>query len=382
VTSKRETSRLLDLLEHFGQLEDPRVERQKLHSLPDILLIVFCGAICGAESWRDFVDFGHAKIDFLRKFSPLENGIPSKNTFYRVMSSLDCGAFNRCFGDWVNKFQAELGEVIAIDGKTLRRSFDKASASSAIHMVSAFASDARLVLAQQKVDKKSNEITAVPELLDLLSIEGAVVTIDAMGCQTEIAKKIREKGGDYVLALKGNQGLLHRKVEKHFSCMIDMKHNKFVDHVVQEEKNRGRIESRTCLVTENLDWLDEKQKWPGLNSCVVIESKRTVDGKESREKRYYISSLSASAEAFNAIVRKHWGIENSLHWILDVVFGEDQSRVRDASGAENMSMIKRVALNKLQAAKSKFAKDMSIKRLRKKAGWDDTTLETILRAKI
>lgn len=373
---------ILDITKYFSTLDDPRIERQKLHSLPDILLIVFCGAICGAESWRDFVDFGESKIEFLRKFTPLANGIPSKNTFCRVISSLDPDQFRQCFSNWANDFQQEMGRVIAIDGKTLRRSFDKAKEKSPIHMVSAFASDARLVLAQQKVSEKSNEITAIPKLLDLLTLDNAVVTIDAMGCQKAIAKQIIERGGDYVLAVKGNQNALHLQIAKHFNNLFDMKHNKHVTISVMEEASRDRHEIRTCLATDELSWLNCKDQWDGIKSCLVIESKRTIEAKTTVEKRLYISSISTDAESLNKIVRAHWGIENSLHWIMDVVFGEDNSRIRSNNGAENMSIVRHIAANKLQAAKPRFSKDMSIKRLRKKAGWDDETLEIILQAEI
>lgn len=377
-----EKTSLLDIAKYFSGLDDPRIDRKKLHSLPDILFIAFCGAICGAESWRDFSDFGESKIDFLRKYTPLENGIPSKNTFNRVISSLCPEQFKTCFSTWVSDFQSALGRVIAIDGKTLRRSFDKAAGTSAIHMVSAFASEARLVLAQQKVADKSNEITAIPKLLDLLALEGAVITIDAMGCQKSIAKQIVDGGGDYVLAVKGNQGTLHSQIAKHFSNLFDMQHNKFVDTSVMEEISRGRREIRKCWATEKLDWLEGDGLWAGLRTCAVIQSERTIDEATSIETRYYISSIEADAESLNKIVRAHWGVENSLHWVMDVVFGEDYSRIRTANGAENMSTIKHVALNKLQSAKLQFKKDMSIKRLRKKAGWDDVTLDTILRAEI
>lgn len=368
----------IDLVKYFSNLDDPRVDRQKLHTLPDILFIVFCGAICGVETWEDFVDFAECKIDFLKKYTELKNGIPSKNTFNRVISRLDPERFRECFLRWVNDFQQELGKVIAIDGKTLRRSFDKASDSASIHMVSAFASEARLVLAQEKVAEKSNEIKAIPKLIDMLNVNGSVVTIDAMGCQKEIAKKIVEGGGDYVLAVKGNQNSLHRQITTHFNNVFDMKHNKHVNVSVIHDKSRGRLESRACLVTEELSWLGVKAHWPNIKSCIVLESKRVINDITTTERRYYISSLEGDAESINHIIRSHWGVENSLHWIMDVVLGEDASRIRKANGAENMSMIKHVVLNKLQAAKPHFKKSMSIKRLRKKAGWDEATLETIL----
>jgi predicted transposase YbfD/YdcC len=359
-------------------MKDPRIDRQKLHLLPDILLIVFCGAICGVETWEDFVDFGESKINFLKKYAELKNGIPSKNTFNRVISSLNPEAFRECFIRWTEDFKQDLGPVIAIDGKTLRRSHDKAGKSTAIHMVSAFASEARLVLAQQKVAEKSNEITAIPKLIDLLDVKGAVITIDAMGCQKAIAEKIVDAGGDYVLTVKGNQNTLHDQISKHFNNIFDIEHNKQVDVSTIETKSRGRIEVRKCLATEDLNWLDVKGQWKGIRSCCVLESKRTINDVTTTEKRYYISTLENNAESLNKIIRSHWGVENSLHWIMDVVFGEDYSRIRSGNGAENMSMIKHVALNKLQAAKPDFPKNMSIKRLRKKAGWDDDTLDAIL----
>lgn len=372
----------VDLIHYFNDLDDPRIDRNKLHALPDILLIVFCGAICGVETWEDFVDFGHSKIGFLRKYADLKNGIPSKNTFNRVISSLDPEAFKRCFLRWVHDFKQELGNVVAIDGKTLRRSYDKANERSAIHMVSAYASEARLVLAQEKVSEKSNEITAIPKLIDTLNIKGAVVTIDAMGCQKAISEKIIEAGGDYVLAVKGNQNTLHSEIARHFNHLFDMTHNKHVDVSTQKNQSRGRLESRKCLTTDDLEWLSVREHWRGIRSVAVVEAKRAVDGVTTTETRYYISSLASDADSLNSIIRAHWGVENSLHWVMDVVFGEDNSRIRSHHGAENMSMIKHVALNKLQAAKPNFEKRMTIKRLRKKAGWDDATLDTILRTEI
>jgi len=373
------TEKSINFLQHFEEIDDPRVDRHKLHSLPDILLIMFCGVICGVESWRDFVDFGESKIDYLRRFSPLENGIPSKNTFNRVISSLDPEQFKHCFCNWICSLQQELGDVIAIDGKVLRRSYDRANGKSAIHMVSAFASNAKLVLAQQKVDEKSNEITAIPKLLQLLELKGAVVTIDAMGCQKNITKNIIDGGGNYAIAVKENQPKLHAQISQHFNNLFDMQYNKHVDVSVSEEKNRGRVETRKCMVTSNIDWLNGKEGW---QSIVVIESKRTVNEITSIEKRYYISSLDSSSEEMNRIIRSHWAVENSLHWVLDVVFGEDDSRVRSGHAAENMALIKHVALNQLQMAKPNFRKDMSIKRLRKKAGWDSETLDTIITAQV
>ncbi|WP_445354469.1 ISAs1 family transposase [Microbulbifer sp. EKSA008] len=372
----------VSLLHHFDDMEDPRVDRHKLHALPDILLIMFCGVICGAESCRDFVDFAESKLDYLKRFTPLNSGIPSKNTFSRVISSLDPEQFKRCFLQWVQGIQQELGNVIAIDGKTLRRSFDQASKRSPIHMVSAFASEARLVLAQQKVEEKSNEITAIPKLLEVLDLNGAIITLDAMGCQKTITQKIIERGGDYVIAVKGNQDKLHQQITTHFNNLFDMQYHKHVDTDCVEEVSRGRIESRKCLSTNSIDWLGGEEQWHGLRSVIAVQAKRTVDGRTSCETRYYISSLEPCSAELNHIIRSHWGVENSLHWILDVVFREDDSRFRSGNAPENMAILRHSALNQLQAAKPSFKKDMNIKRLRKKAGWDNETLDKIITATI
>jgi len=372
----------IDLVNYFSELEDPRVERNKLHALPDILLIVFCGSLCGVESWADFVEYGESKKDFLKRYVKLENGIPSKNTFNRVISKLNPEAFKKCFLDWVQDFEKDLGKLIAIDGKALRRSHDRKNDRSAIHMVSAYASEARLVLAQEKVDEKSNEITAIPKLIDAVDVGGATITIDAMGCQKEIAKKIIESGGDYVLAVKGNQETLHKQIARHFNNLFDMQHNKHVDVSVSDETSRGRKENRKCFSTQELSWLTVKEEWANIKSVVVIDSKRTIKGETSSEQRYYISSLESDAELFNKIIRSHWSIENALHWIMDVVFREDDSRIRSGHAAQNMSVVRHVALNKLQAAQPHYGKRMSIKRLRKKAGWDNKTLENLLKLAI
>lgn len=367
-----------DLITYFSEIKDPRIDRQKLHALPDILFVVFCGVICGVESWADFVLFGESKLDFLRQYVPLKNGIPSKNTFQRVITRLDSEAFRTCFLNWVSAYEKELGRTIAIDGKTLRRSFDTAANSTAVHMVSAFASEARLVLAQEKVAEKSNEITVIPKIIDMLEIKNSIVTIDAMGCQRAISEKIIRAGGDYVIALKGNQNTLHKAVSKHFNNTFDMSHCKRVDFFESKERNRNRIEHRKCWVTEAIEQLALPDPWPGMKSCLLIESRRECDGKETLEQRFYISSLEANAQLHHKIVRSHWAIENSLHWVMDMVFREDESRIRDGFGAENMSLIKHVALNKLQAVKSESKRVVSLKGLRKKAGWDDATLHSIL----
>ncbi len=250
------------------------------------------------------------------------------------------------------------------------------------HMVSAFASEARLVLAQEKVAEKSNEITAIPNLIAIRDVNNAIITIDAMGCQRKISEKIMSAGGDYVIALKGNQNTLYKAVARHFNNPFDMSHCKLVDVSETKESNPGRIEKRKCLVTEALDELNLSDQWPGMKSCLLIESKRTNAGQESTENRFYISSLPANAELHDRVVRSHWAVENSLHWVMDMVFREDESRIRSGFGAENMSLIKHVAFNKLQAVKSKYRRTVSIKGLRKTAGWDDETLHAILQKAI
>ena len=234
------------------------------------------------------------------------------------------------------------------------------------------------MLAQEKVAEKSNEITAIPNLIDMLDVNNAIITIDAMGCQKKISEKIISGGGDYIIALKGNQNTLYKAVAKHFNNPFDMSHCKLVDVSETKEFNRSRIETRKCLVTEELDELNLNDQWPGMKSCLLIESKRTNDGRESIEHRFYISSLPANAELHNRVVRSHWAVENSLHWVMDMVFREDESRIRSGFGAENMSLIKHVALNKLQSVKSGYRRKVSLKGLRKKAGWDDETLHDIL----
>jgi predicted transposase YbfD/YdcC len=369
-------------LYHFDALEDPRIDRKKLYPLPEILLVVLCGSICGAQSWRDFVTFGEEKLDYLRRFLPFQNGIPSKNTFARVLSSLNPTMFKQCFITWIQSFQLALKEVIAIDGKSLRKSFDKATEQSAIHMVSAFATSSKLVLGQEKVHEKSNEITAIPKLLDLLAIEGSIVSIDAMGTQKKIAKKIREKKADYVLSLKGNHSTLHDDIRLFLSTEIEKlqqaKSHKIVDQHEDHDKGHGRVEHRLCYVTDHLDWLEQRVDWCDLKTIAMVESRVTIGDNTTTEKRYFMSSLSANAKELATAIRSHWAIENSLHWVLDVTMGEDLSRVRKDHAPENMAMIRHIVLNLLRGAKSQFRKDMSLKGLQKKAGWGENTLTTIV----
>lgn len=365
--------------EHFGKMTDPRVERSKLYPLEEILFVLLCGSICGAESWRDFVMFGQEKLDFLREYFPFSAGIPCKNTFARVCAALEPEQFRACFIAWAASLQRVPGEVIAIDGKTLCNSAGAGAGAAAIHMVSAFATDSRLVLAQQKVAEKSNEITAIPALLDLLDVTGHTVTIDAMGCQRSIAQKIRDKGADYVLALKGNQGTLNDDVRLFLASEAAKPVSMAISDIYSEaDAGHGRVESRKCFVSDRLDWLEKKPEWSGLRSIAMIEETRDINGEISCDRRFFISSLPANAKQIATAVRAHWAIENTLHWTLDVVFNEDQSRVRKDHAPQNMAIVRHVVLNMLNTAKKHF-KGVGVKALRKKAGWGNENLRLILK---
>ena len=367
------------LLEHFADLTDPRVERTKLHQLLDILVMAMCATICGAEGWEDFAEFGKAKREWFETFLELPNGIPSPDTFRRVLQRLDPKEFEACFLRWVqsvNKIAS--GQIVALDGKQLRGSRDAAASLSAIHMVSAWACENRLVLGQIKVDDKSNEITALPELLRALALTGCIVTIDAMGCQTKIAEQIIDGEADYVLALKGNQGLLHEDVANYFSWAERTGFQEIADTFAETlEKDHGRIEHRRCWATGDVAWLEQQAQWRGLQSIVMVEADREVIGKgRTVERRYFISSLPAEAKPLLAAVRGHWGIENSLHWCLDVAMREDASRIRRDHAPENVAILRHIALNLLKQEKSC---KLGIKRKQLKAGWEHDYLLKVLR---
>jgi len=368
-----------NFLNCFGNLEDPRVERTKFYPLLEILFIVICGSICGADSWRDYTDFAKSKLDYLKRFFPYKNGVPSKNTFSRVMSAISPEKFKNQFLEWMKIIQTNLSEVIAIDGKALRGSFDNSIGQTSIYLVNAFATSLKLVLAQEKVSNKSNEITAIPELLKMLEIKGAIISIDAMGCQKEIASKIREKEADYVLALKGNQGSLYEEVKLFLETEAekDSEKIKMYDDV---DGCHGRIDTRRYYVTDKIDWLVQKNKWKDLKSIVMVESTREIKNEIKKEKRFYITSLSPQPKLIAHAIRSHWGVE-SLHWVLDVTFNEDASRIREKNAVENMGLVRKIVFNILQNAKKKF-KDMSIRRLRKKAGWDHNTLDVVLKTQL
>ncbi len=361
----------VEFLDYFEELEDPRSKINLHHRINEILFLTLCAIICGAEGWDDIELFGKSKESLLKEFFPDKYGIPSDDTLRRFFRALDPGKFQSCFMQWMQSLGIDTKEkVICLDGKTSRRSYD--NDKKALHTVSAFAAETRLVLGQKKTDEKSNEITAIPELLELLDIEGSIVTIDAMGTQKKIAKKIQDKGADYILALKGNQGTLNEDVRLFFEKTTLLEQVCSYEHV---DGGHGRIDSRKCTVTDDIAWLQKLHDWPGLQSIIRVESSTKKKGKTSYETRYYISSLRANPKKIAHAIRSHWAIENSLHWVLDVSFEDDQSRIRKGNAPQNMMTVKHIALNMLRTVQKKR---QSIKGLRKKAGWNDSVLKSIL----
>jgi predicted transposase YbfD/YdcC len=367
---------------HFAALPDPRVERTKRHQLLDVVTIAVCAVLCGADTWVDTEAWGKAKLAWLRTWLELPNGIPSHDTFGRVFAALDAAAFEACFLGWVRGLAAiTAGQVVAIDGKTLRRSHDRTGGKGPLHLVSAWAAANRLVLGQVAVADKSNEIVAIPALLDGLDIEGAVVTIDAMGCQTAIARRIRTGGADYVLALKDNQPTLHDLVAHHFAVVGDGDAAGLAPATrATVGKGHGRLEVRRCWASDApavLDWLDPQRTWPALGSIACVETERRIDGEVARERRYFLTSLPADPARIGAAIRGHWGIENRLHWVLDIAFREDECRVRTGHAAENFAVLRRIALNLLR--RETTAK-VGVKAKRLRCGWDDAYLLKVLLA--
>ncbi|MEI9897879.1 MAG: ISAs1 family transposase [Chthoniobacter sp.] len=365
------------LSQYLSIIADPRVDRTKEHSLHDLLIIAVLAMLCGGESFVDFADFGRAQESWLRTFLPLPNGIPSHDTFGRVFALLDPEQFAACFSSWTQSLRQSLAqEIVAVDGKTVRRSHDRARGRPAIHLVSAWASENGLVLGQIKIEEKSNEITAIPALLRALELRGCIVTIDAMGTQKAIAKEIVEADAQYVLALKGNHEKVHAEVREFFA---DARARQFpgVTHAFLEtvEKDHGRLETRRYWITEQIGWFADRALWAGLRSFGMVESLREIDGQMTAEIRFYLGSIPADAQTFARAVRGHWGIENQLHWSLDVAFGEDQCRVRVGHAAENLARLRHIALNILKADTTK---KRGIKGKQKNAAWDHSYLLHLL----
>jgi predicted transposase YbfD/YdcC len=374
------------LVAHFAQVPDPRINRRKDHELIDILVIAICTLLCAGESFNDMEDFGKAKLDWFKTFLKLANGIPSHDTFNRVFAAIDPKQFLECFLRWTQSLrQAVHQEIVALDGKALRRALDKDQGVK--YIVSAWAESNGLVLGQLKVADKSNEITVVPELLRVLELSGCIVTIDAMGCQKKIAKEIIEADADYVLALKGNQETVHEEVKT------------FLDHTLTQsqvrrppgaklpkaaanlafletvDKDHGRFEIRRYYQSAELDWFADRHKWEGLQSVGVVESIRETAGKRTIERRYFLSSLPLGVATFARAVRSHWGVENKVHWIMDVCFREDQSRARAGYAAENLATLRLLAINLLQGEKTK---KRGIRGKQLNAGWDHAYLLRLL----
>ena len=361
-------------LRYFAELKDPRVERTREHVLEEILLIAIAAILSGASGWNEIENYGKAKIDWLRSFLTLPSGIPSHDTFNRVFAALDPHELEKGFVAWVTSIaRLTAGEVIAIDGKALKGT--RQAGKALVHMVSAWANSNNLVLGQRKVDDKSNEITAIPKLLQALELSGTVVTIDAMGCQKSIAEKIVAKKADYILAVKDNQQLLLDDIKDSFRMLA-------ADTVSEEiDCGHGRVERRACSVLGDLSLLDKPSEWVGLRSLVRIQAERfhKVTGKTERETRYYIASLPPDAARLNQLVRQHWGIENKLHWVLDVAFNEDHSRKRAGHAAQNFSVLNRIALNLLKQDKTC---KVGIHGKRLQAAWDHPYLLKLLGVEI
>lgn len=361
------------LLDHFSILPDPRKTNHSRirHELLDIIIIAILAVICGADSWVEIAAFGRKKEKWLKRFLKLPNGIPSHDTFGRVFSLLDPTAFERCFSAWVKTVRKKMkGEIVSLDGKSARRSHGKLE--KPLHLVNAFAAESGMVLGQRKVDGKTNEITAIPELIDMLYLKGCIVTIDAMGTQGWIVEKIIEKKGDYVLAVKGNQERLMEDIIRSFETPAILHAS---DSCKTSKSAHGRDEIRECFVTEELGGIRDRDRWDGLRSIAKVTCTRTVDGRTSVESRYFISSLAPDAEELLKAVRSHWKVENTLHWSLDVAFREDESRVRIGHAGQNLALVRKLALNLLRNEKT--AKG-GLKAKRLQAGWDDEYLLTVL----
>lgn len=370
------------LVEMFEEMPDPRMNRTRAHKLTDILVIGLCSLLTGGEGFSDMEIFGKTKYDWLKTFLELPSGIPSHDTFNRVFSAIDPHAFLECFVQWVRGICPVLqNEVVAIDGKALRHALNEGETIP--YIVSAWATNNGLVLGQVKVADKSNEITAIPELLQVLELKGCIVTLDAMGCQKDIAARIIGKQADYVLALKGNHATIHEEVKEFFDAAVppcaiqctDTDAPGTMDFFQTVEKNHGRIETRRYWHSTDIEWFEDKPLWKGLRSFGMVESIRRIKGKSSIERRYYLCSLPLGAQQFAKAARGHWGVENPLHWSLDVTFGEDNSRARTKNAAQNIATLRRTALNLL---KNTPAKKCSVRQRRILAALDCQYLQKLL----
>jgi predicted transposase YbfD/YdcC len=362
-------------LRYFECLPDPRQLGKVTYPLDEILLLCLVAVLAGADCFTEIALFGVKKLGFLRRFRPYRDGTPTHDHLGDILATLDAEAFQRCFVAWVAARTGLPEGVIAIDGKTVRRSLDKKGGKAAIHMVSAFAARQRLVLGQVKVAEKSNEIIAIPKLLAMLEIEGAIVTIDAMGCQRGIAQKVIDKKADYLLALKGNQSSLQADVAE---LVAEQQAKGFKDTMVSQHRtvdaDHGRIETRDITVIHDVEWLQQRHNWPGLKGVVIVESTREIGEKIEKETRFYITSLILLANLLGPMVRDHWAIENSLHWVLDMVFRDDECRVRTDHAPTNFTTIKHMALNLIRHRKGK----QSLRASRKAAAWDDDYLASLI----
>ena len=366
--SNQET--LDQFMSYWEGLDDPRRGNAALHDFHELLVIALCAVLCGGQGAVDMALFARAKEAYLRGFLELSNGVPSHDTFSRLFRDLDPDQFRLSFQQFMAQFSAQTQGVVAIDGKVLRRSFDRASGKSALHMVSAWGCEQRLVLAQIATEDKSNEITAVPKLLEMLTLKGTIVTADALNCQRAIAGQIVEQGGDYALALKGNQGTLHDDVRR----LLDDPECKAATSAPDVEGDHGRIETRTATVSTEIGWLEREHGWPGLAAIGKVQRVRETADKTTTETAYYLLSTALTPERFNQVVRQHWGVENRLHWRLDVIMNEDQDRTRLGNGPHNLAVLRHMALNAIQ----KEGSTGSLRGKLKRAGWNDDFLTKLL----
>jgi predicted transposase YbfD/YdcC len=365
------------LLDEFSALDDPRQAAKVLYPLPEILLLLLCATLAGADDFVEMTLWGSRNLGFLRRLCPYIHGIPSHDTLGEVIRAIDPGLFKACFTAWVERLRQSEPDIIAIDGKTSRRTHARKTGREPLHLLSAWASRQRLVLGQEAVAGKSNEIVAIPLLLERLALTGALVTIDAIGTQSRIAEKILERGGDYLLALKGNRPATFKDVAEFFAAPPAGS----VERFDTTDGDHGRIETRRHAVCQHIDWLFSDRRYPqevafpGLAMIAMVEAETERDGKTARERRYYLSSAKLDAKTFAKAVRAHWGVENHLHWVLDVVFHDDLARLRTGHGPENMAIVKHIAVNLVHSAKP----ITSLKNRRKLAGWDLDYLETLIR---